>query len=198
MTELKKKRIKAVMKYTWPFYILSALLVAFGLNFLFGITHRLPAYKCLTLFVSGEMKDAKKLNSDLLEKFKDNELKDFSCISADPSDGHYYSKLSIPGYNTADVLIIPTSKLEGLNVSAFALDFDSKLTDYYQGNEFFSYNEVNYGVKIDKTKVSEYFTLPNEDCYMFLNGKSENIGEYSKKQIKEHDNALRLVKDWGK
>ena len=39
--------------------------------------------------------------------------------------------------------------------------------------------------------------LPEEDCYMLLNYKSENLGQYSKKQNSEHDNALNLIKEWG-
>ena len=198
MTELKKQRIKAVLKYTWPFYILIAVLLSFGLYFLFGITHRLPAYKTLTLFVSGEVKDSKGLNKYLLDKYEDKELKTVSCISANPTDGNYYSKLSIPGYNSADILVIPTSKLETLNVSAFALELGEGLINgYYKGLTFYQQDSVNYGVKINKEMVNNYFALPNEDCYMFLNGKSENLGEYSKKQIKEHDTALWVVKDWG-
>ena len=56
---------------------------------------------------------------------------------------------------------------------------------------------MNYGIKLDKEKVTDYMTLPSEECYMVLNGKSENTGEYSSKGIKEHNNALNVVKDWG-
>ena len=53
-------------------------------------------------------------------------------------------------------------------------------------------------MKIDKNKVEQYMTLPNEDCYMFLNGKSQNLGKYSiYKPVAEHDMALNVVKDWG-
>ena len=55
MTSLKKQNIKTVMKYTWLFYIVSAVLVAILLNLIFGIVHQLPAYKTLTLFITGEV-----------------------------------------------------------------------------------------------------------------------------------------------
>ena len=198
MNELKKRRIKTVLKYTWPFYIIGGVIIALGLNFIFGITHRLPDYKTLTLFVSGEVKDGDKLKNDVLEEFKDNELKSFSCIYANPTEGTYYSKLSIPGYNSADVLIIPVSVLENLNVSAFALDIDEKLyNSYYEGMNKYSQNDIAYGIKINKEKTNEYFALPSEDCYMFLNAASKNIGEYSSEGVKEHNNALKLVQDWG-
>ena len=198
MTTLKKNRIKAAFKYTWPFYIVFAVVTTFALWFVFGITHKTPAYKTLTLFVSGEVKDSKKLKNDMLEKYKDNELKSFSCIYADPSDGNYYHKLSVPGYNSADVLIIPQSRLDNLNASAFALDFDENLINtYYTGLSLFTQNDVNYGVKLDKEKVKQYMALPTEDCYMLLNAKSQNIGEYSSKPVKEHDTALKVLKDWG-
>ena len=191
MNALAKQRMQARFKYTWPFYILSAVLIALLLNFVFGITHKPPVYKTLTLFVSGDVTESRKLEKDMLEKYKEQDLKTFTSISALPTDANYYNKLSIRGYNSADVLIIPTSKLENLNVSAFALDLDDALINaYYQGFSFYQQDELNYGVKVDKEKVKDYMTLPNEDCYMFLNGKSENITE-------EHNNALNVVKDWG-
>ena len=191
MNALAKQRMQARFKYTWPFYILSAVLIALLLNFVFGITHKPPVYKTLTLFVSGDVTESKKLEKDMLEKYKEQDLKTFTSISVLPTDANYYNKLSIRGYNSADVLIIPTSKLENLNVSAFALDLDDALINaYYQGFSFYQQDELNYGVKVDKEKVKDYMTLPNEDCYMFLNGKSENI-------TKEHNNALNVVKDWG-
>ena len=198
MTELRKRRMKSVMKYTWPFYIISALLVGFGMNFIFGVTHKIPNYKTLTIFISGEMKDSKKLKSDLVAKYQDNELKQVSCISSNPADSTYNSKLSIPGYNTADILIISVSKLDTINVSAFGLDLsDELINSYYPEYSLYKQNEVNYGIKIDKSKIEEYFTLPNETCYMILNGKSENVGKYSSKQIENHNNALKVVQDWG-
>ena len=198
MNTLKKKRILATFKYTWPVYIIVTALVAILMNFLFGITHRVPNYKTLTLFVSGEVTNVKQLKSDMMDRFQEKDLKTFTCISSRPTDTGYNTKLTITGYNGADVLIIPISKLEKLVVSAFALDMADKLiNNYYQGYTLFAQDEVNYGVKIDKTKVEKYMTLPDEDCYMVLNGKSANIGEYSNSQIAEHDNALNLVKDWG-
>lgn len=199
MNALKKKRVKAVLKYTWPFYIIGALLISFGMIFIFGVTHKVPNYKTLTIFISGQVKDSKKLKNDMLEKYKDNELRSISSIFADPSDASYYNKLSVAGYNSSDVLIITETQLNKLNVSAFALDLsDAMVNSYYSGMSLYAQNGTNFGVEIDRSKVSEYFYLPDETCYMVLNGKSVNTGEYSPKQIKEHDNALRVVRDWGK
>ena len=198
MNSLQKRRIKSVLKYTWPFYLLSALVLVPSIYFIFIITHRLPAYKTLTLFVSGDVIDNKKLEKDLLERYKDNNLKEVTTISARPTESIYQTKLSVAGYNTADILIIPVSKLNDLEVYAFGLDLPDELTNsYYAGYTLYEQKDVHYGIKVDKEKTKEYFTLPSEDCYMILNGNSQNTGEYSNKQIKEHDNALRVVKDWG-
>lgn len=197
MNDAKKKRIKTIIKYTWPFYFIGGILVAFGINFLFGITHRLPEYKQLTIFVSGEVHDSKKLETDMLKKYKEKEIKAFTCYSGDPSDTNYYTKLSVLGYNSSDVLIIPVSKIDS-DVSAFAINIDENLiNNYYQGYTLFEQNGNNYGVKLNKEKVKDYMYLPSEDCYLFLNGRSETLGEYSKDQIKERDASLLVVKEWG-
>ena len=198
MNALKKKRIKATFKYTWPLYIVSAVVIGLGLNFIFSVTHRTPAYKTLTIFVSGEVTDNKKLRTDMLSKFKEKEIKSFSCISSKPTDATYNSKLTVAGYNSADVLIIPASKLDSVVVSAFAIDLKDELVNsFYRGYDLYKQEGINYGVKINKEKVASYMTLPDEECYLLLNGKSVNLGDYSKNPVKEHDMALYVVQDWG-
>ena len=198
MTSLKKQRIKTVMKYTWPVYIISAIIVGLLLNFIFGITHRTPVYKTLTLFVSGEVEDSNKLEDYLINKYQDKELKSVSVISASVNDSTYNTRLSVAGYNSSDILIIPSSKLDSVAVSAFALELEEELINtFYQGYTIYSQQDEKYGIKINKEIVKEYMALPNEDCYMVLNAKSETIGEYSSSQIKERDLSLQVVKDWG-
>ena len=198
MNSIKKNRIKNNMRYMWPVYLVSAVVISIILNVIFGIVHKLPAYKTLTIFVSGEVTDSKGLQKDLLEKYQDKELKSVTTISAKPNEGHYNTKLTVPGYSSADVLIIPISKLNNLDIGYFALDLkDELIASFYSGYTFYTQKEVNYGIKINKELVKSYMNLPNEDCYMFLNGGSQNIGEYANKPNKDHDLALQLVKDWG-
>ena len=186
------------MKYTWPLYIISAVLVALLLNFIFGIAHKTPAHKTLTLFISGEVNDPHKFEKDLIEKYQSKELKSVSLITSLPTDSTYNTRLSVAGYNTADILIIPTSKLDSIVVSSFSLELSDKLINsYYSSYTVYSQNDVKYGIKINKEIVKEYMSLPSEDCYMLLNPLSETIGEYSKSQIKERDLSLQVVKDWG-
>ena len=198
MKALKKARIKTMMKYTWPFYIISVIIIGMLLSFIFSVTHQIPEYRQLTIFISGEVVDSNKLKNDLIEKYQDNELKSVTYIDAKPDNANYNTKLTIAGYNTADILIIPISKLESIDVASFGLELNDELiANYYQGYDFFLEDSTKYGVKVDKEKVKQYISLPNEDCYMILSGKSENVGEYAKSKKKERNNALNVVKDWG-
>ena len=198
MTDIKKARIKTNMRYSWPAYLVSAVLISLLMSFIFSLVHKLPAYKTLTIFVSGEVTDSKNLEKDLINKYQDKELKSVTTISAKPNEGHYNTKLTIPGYSSADILIIPTSKLENLDIGYFALDLkDELITSFYSGYSLYSQKEVNYGIKLNKELVKPYMSLPNEDCFMFLNGGSQNIGEYANKPNKDHDLAFQLVKQWG-
>ena len=198
MNALRKARIKTMMKYTWPFYIASVIVVGMLLSFIFGVTHQLPDYKQLTIFVSGEVVGASKLKNDLLEKYQDNELKSVTYIDSKVDNSQYNTKLTIAGFNSADILIIPGSILDNLDVDSFGLELNDELvSSYYQGYSFFFEDNTKYGVMVDKEKVKQYINLPNEDCYMILSGKSENIGEYGKAKKKERNNALNVVKDWG-
>ena len=199
MNKIKKRRMKVVFKYTWPIYLVTSLVIGLGLFFLFKVTHKTPLYKTLTLFVSGEVKDNKGLRNDLLETYKSYDLKTVSCISSSPNDANYNSKLTIPGYNSADILIIPESKLNDVVVAAFGLEITDEIKDsYYSNNSFYIQEEKRFGIKLDNEKVNNYFSLPSEELYIVINAKSVNIGEYSSKPNKEHDMALQLAKNWGK
>ena len=197
MNPLQKIRMKATFKYTWPLYLISAVLIVFLMMFTFNVTHKAPAYRSLTLFVSGEVTNEKQLKGDIVSKYQDKGLKSLSFIEADPQDGYYYTKLTVPGYNSADILIIPSSYLEKFKISDIAIEFDENLiNNYFDGYTFYSQEDVKYGVKIDTTKINNYMVLA-EDCYMFLNHNSGNLGEYNKKPDKDHDVALNVVRDWG-
>ena len=197
MNTVKKMRIKTTLKYTWPLYLIFAVLAVVLMNFIFSVTHKIPVYKTLTIFISGEVTDSKKLKNDLLEKYQEKDLKSVSTISEDPGSPYYYSKLSVTGYNSADILIIPESILTKLTISAFGLKITPELkSDYFTGLTFFSQEDSEYGIKLAKEKVKDYMLFPSEDCYMVINAKSENIGSYSLNETKR-DNALTLAKDWG-
>lgn len=200
MNAIKKQRMKTVMKYTWPFYILAGLIVFVLLGVIFKIAHPIPAYKSLTIFISGEVTDRVKLSGDIQKRFEDKKIRSFSSISCPIEDIHYRTKLTVAGYKSADVLIIPTSKLDGIeDLGTIAISLNDELINsFYSGYTFYTNNEKNYGVKVDKDKVSGYMNLPNEDCYMILNGVSQNLGAYGlNNPVAEHDMALQIVKDWG-
>ena len=85
MNQFQKERIVNHIRYAWPAYVISGLLIAGGLSLVFSIVHKLPEYKTLTIFVSGEVTDAKALKEDLLTRYQDKELKSVSTISANPN-----------------------------------------------------------------------------------------------------------------
>jgi len=200
MNALQKRRVKTVLKYTWPLYIVSALVLGFGLNFIFAMTHKIPKYQEITMFVSGVSKDSEKLEKDMLAKYKERELKSFTSIISNPEDSEYVAKLTVPGYSTADVLIIPDNVMKTLAASYFAIDIsDNMYHKYFEGYELYEQSGINYGIVLDKEKAQEYVYLPSETCYLFLNGNSVSLGEYTLKDANiEHDTALRIVQEWGK
>ena len=199
MNELKKKRMKTVMKYTWPFYLVAGILVFIVMSILFSVTHPIPAYKSLTLFVTGEVQERDELNKDIYARFKEKGIRSFSCIASRRIDSDYSTRLKVAGYSSADVLILPNSVIENVtNPASFALNLNDELINsFYQGFTFYQRETVNYGIKVDKEKVAKYMTLPDEECYMFLNGASKNLGDYGLNPVTEHDMALQIVKEWG-
>ena len=199
MNALKEKRMKSVLKYTWPLYIIAVVVVYVVMSVIFNVAHPIPAYKSLTLFVTGEIQEREQLSKDVFAKFQEKQIRNFSCIASLRTDRDYSTRLKVAGYNSADVLILPNSVIEDVgNPASFALNLNDQLINsFYQGYSFYKRDAANYGVKIDKDKVAKYMTLPDEDCYMFLNGASKNLGDYGLNPVTEHDMALQIVKDWG-
>ena len=199
MNALKEKRMKSVLKYTWPLYIIAVVVAYIVMSVIFNVAHPIPAYKSLTLFVTGEIQEREQLSKDVFAKFQEKQIRNFSCIASLRTDSDYSTRLKVAGYNSADVLILPNSVIEDVsNPASFALNLNDQLINsFYQGYSFYKRDTVNYGVKIDKDKVAKYMTLPNEDCYMFLNGASKNLGDYGLNPVSEHDMALQIVKEWG-
>ena len=199
MNTLKEKRMKSVLKYTWPLYIIAVVVVYVVMSVIFNVAHPIPTYKSLTLFVTGEIQEREQLSKDVFAKFQEKQIRNFSCIASLRTDRDYSTRLKVAGYNSADVLILPNSVIEDVsNPASFALNLNDQLINsFYQGYSFYKRDAANYGVKIDKDKVAKYMTLPDEDCYMFLNGASKNLGDYGLNPVTEHDMALQIVKEWG-
>ena len=199
MNTLKEKRMKSVLKYTWPLYIIAVVVVYVVMSVIFNVAHPIPTYKSLTLFVTGEIQEREQLSKDVFAKFQEKQIRNFSCIASLRTDSDYSTRLKVAGYNSADVLILPNSVIEDVsNPASFALNLNDQLINsFYQGYSFYKRDAANYGVKIDKDKVAKYMTLPDEDCYMFLNGASKNLGDYGLNPVTEHDMALQIVKEWG-
>ena len=199
MTELKKQKMKSVLKYTWPFYIIAGFVIYIVMSIVFNVAHPIPAYKSLTLFVTGEVNERDQLSQDMFAKFEEKNIRNFSCIASERSDADYSTRLKVAGYSSADILILPVSVIDQVSDPAsFAIKLnDEMISSFYQGYSFYQRNDVNFGIKVDKEKVSQYMTLSDEDCYMFLNGVSQNLGNYGKNPVAEHDMALQVAKEWG-
>ena len=202
MTSLKKQRIKTVMKYTWPFYIVSAIIIAILLSIIFNVAHPLAAYKKLTIFVSGQVIDSKKLEDDLTTKYQDKELKSVETISVLETDPTFSTKLTVAGYSSADIIIVSQSEMANRSPSIYGLELDDEILNSYFNDlvvytEEIEGKEVGLAILLDKDIVKDYITLGEGSYYMVLNANSENLGQYSNSQIKEHDLALKVVQDWG-
>ena len=198
MNSLKKKHILNVFKYTWPLYIFSAVLSIIGLNIIFGVVHKTPDYKNFTLFVSGDVEDTAKLEKDMIEKYKEKDLKSFTCYASPIESSTYDMMFSIPGQNSADLLIVTKEKMENYDIESFCLAIDDELkNEYFPNYSFYEKAGNDYGIKVNKEVTKEYMTLPEEDCYMILSMRSANLGKYSKKPNEEHNITLTLARDWG-
>lgn len=194
-----KTKFQKTFAYTWYLYLLAIVIPCICFPLAYSFMHRAQEFEKLSLFLSNTIEDSSKLEKNLLEKFKEKGVKKIDITSYDASGNVYmYSqKLSVVGLNRSDVLIIPNSKIGEINLLGSMIGFNEDIKNRCNSvsESYYSYEGIDYGLKISKTSyITNYVKLSeSEDYYLFLGGNSWNVGEYSTKAMTT-TNAFELVK----
>lgn len=186
MKIVSKEKAITTLKYTWPIYVGLLAISVIGWHYAFSIKHAPKDYETLGLFLSGEVKSTDFID-EIKEEFSDDGVKKVDSYSCPKEEAIYFQKLTVVGYTSADVLIIPESIAKNLVVSAFALELDEDVIKTFDFTPtYYVDEEQNYGILVSNSMFKDEVVFSNENNYLFINASSANIEG-------EHTNAFKLV-----
>jgi len=191
------KQFKKSFSYTWYLYLLAIALPSVLFPLSYSFMHRPKQNETLSLFVPVSL-ISEKADDILFEKFKDLGIRKAEVINVESNEnvGEFVKKLSVVAYNRCDIMIIPEVELDKVGIETASIELSAEIKELCQisSEDIYSYENVDYGVKIpSNTPVSEFADLKNDaNYYAFLNSKSWNIGEYSTSKL-HTENAFKMM-----
>lgn len=191
-----EKQFKKSFSYTWYLYLLAIAIPAILFPLSYSFMHRPKEYETLSIFIPTELKD-KKAEDTLLSKFKENGVRKVDIIYSNPNDQYTFSnKLAVVGYNTCDLIFLPEGIVEKTGIHTAALELTSEVKIYFNIEEEKTYvvQEKEYGIELNENnKLDEISTLEKDTkYYVFINGASANIGQFSNKKTTS-ENCVKLL-----
>lgn len=194
MIQINKEKIKQILMYTWPYYLISCLVFSIGFPYVFSLIHKPTNVEKLSIFVSGETEDLNLFKRDYCEKYN---LRQIEIISSTLENPYYLEKLTVAGYHTCDILLIPENILHDLILDQFALNLNEEIINlYFENCNFYEQENINYGTKLNKDYLKDYFVFNDEDYFILINASSENIGIYFDAKNELNINSFLLAKEW--
>lgn len=198
---MKKNDFLRAFSYEWPLYLILPLIGGLTISYLMTLRHAPAPYEKLNVFVSSSSIESEKLCSRMEEEFKGDGLKSMSTTQANPSDALFAQKLSVVGYEGADLFILNESALKNLKPSDSMLPF----SDSFKAQEvtltaptYYVYDGTAYGVLLKKkgadSFLSSYIGFLDEDYYLTVNVKSKNIGTFGLYDNAQYDLGLKAFR----
>jgi hypothetical protein len=197
MTMLRK-RFEIALAYNWPLFIILPVCAGLAISYLFGVYHQPLPYEKINLFVASLETESEAISENIQAKFADQNLKEVSITTSNPSDAIFNQKLKVVGYNRADLFLLPLSVLDDLTPSDVMLPFSEELiATYINGEErtYYIEQQLTFGVLLKSTAenswLDEYINFVAEDYYLCINVKSKNVADFGMYDNAEYDLALQ-------
>ena len=197
MTMLRK-RFEIALAYNWPLFIVLPVCAGLAISYLFGVYHQPLPYEKINLFVASLETESEAISENIQAKFADQNLKEVSITTSNPSDAIFNQKLKVVGYNRADLFLLPLSVLDDLTPSDVMLPFSEELIATYINGEDRTYyidEQLTFGVLLKSTAenswLDEYINFVAEDYYLCINVKSKNVADFGMYDNAEYDLALQ-------
>ena len=197
MTMLRK-RFEIALAYKWPLFIVLPVCAGLAISYLFGVYHQPLPYEKINLFVASLETKSEAISENIQAKFADQNLKEVSITTSNPSDAIFNQKLKVVGYNRADLFLLPLSVLDDLTPSDVMLPFSEELIATYineEGRTYYIDEQLTFGVLLKSTAenswLDEYINFVAEDYYLCINVKSKNVADFGMYDNAEYDLALQ-------
>lgn len=197
MSNVTKRAVAQSFRNYWWIYIVVAVLLCSAWLYAFYLKDKIRDNERLQIFVAGEISD-RDLERRTEEYFAKDGILDVNLYVLSPDFKGFDAGFSVQGFLNSDLLILPQSLVEKYAAYALALDGIVTLPDDV---EMYSIDGKIYAVKVGRVNPEGYTPLygfgwideRDEDMYVLLSPKSQNIGKLNPDGNANDKHALQLL-----
>ena len=197
MSNVTKQAIKQSFADYWWIYIVVAVLLCSAWLYAFYLKDKIRDNERLQIFVAGQISD-RDLERRAEKYFANDGILDVNLYVLSPDFKGFEAGFSAQGFLNSDLLVLPQSLVEKYAAYALALDGVVTLPDNV---ETYSTDGKIYAVKVGMVNSEGYTPLygfgwideRDEDMYVLLSPKSQNIGKLNPDGNANDKHALQLL-----
>lgn len=197
MSNVTKQAIKQSFADYWWIYLVVAVLLCSAWLYAFYLKDKIRDNERLQIFVAGQISD-RDLERRAEEYFANDGIIDVNLYVLSPDFKGFEAGFSAQGFLNSDLLVLPQSLVEKYAAYALALDGVITLPDDV---ETYSADGKIYAVKVGMVNFEGYTPLygfgwideRDEDMYVLLSPKSQNIGKLNPDGNADDKHALQLL-----
>ncbi len=197
MSNVTKQAIKQSFADYWWIYLVVAVLLCSAWLYAFYLKDKIRDNERLQIFVAGQISD-RDLERRAEEYFANDGILDVNLYVLSPDFKGFEAGFSAQGFLNSDLLVLPQSLVEKYAAYALALDGVITLPDDV---ETYSTDGKIYAVKVGMVNSEGYTPLygfgwideRDEDMYVLLSPKSQNIGKLNPDGNANDKHALQLL-----
>lgn len=197
MSNVTKQAIKQSFADYWWIYLVVAVLLCSAWLYAFYLKDKIRDNERLQIFVAGQISD-RDLERRAEEYFANDGILEVNLYVLSPDFNGFEAGFSAQGFLNSDLLVLPQSLVEKYAAYALALDGVVTLPDNV---ETYSTDGKIYAVKVGMVNSEGYTPLygfgwideRDEDMYVLLSPKSQNIGKLNPDGNANDKHALQLL-----
>ena len=197
MSNVTKRAVAQSFRNYWWIYIVVAVLLCSAWLYAFYLKDKIRDNERLQIFVAGQIFD-RDLERRAEEYFANDGILDVNLYVLSPDFKGFDAGFSAQGFLNSDLLILPQSLVE--KYAAYALTLDGIVT-LPDDVETYSIDGKIYAVKVGRVNPEGYTPLygfgwideRDEDMYVLLSPKSQNIGKLNPDGNANDKHALQLL-----
>lgn len=197
MSNVTKQAIKQSFADYWWIYLVVAVLLCSAWLYAFYLKDKIRDNERLQVFVAGQISD-RDLERRAEEYFANDGILDVNLYVLSPDFKGFEAGFSAQGFLNSDLLVLPQSLVEKYAAYALALDGVITLPD---DAETYSTDGKIYAVKVGMVNSEGYTPLygfgwideRDEDMYVLVSPKSQNIGKLNPDGNADDKHALQLL-----
>lgn len=197
MSNVTKQAIKQSFADYWWIYLVVAVLLCSAWLYAFYLKDKIRDNERLQIFVAGQIYD-RDLERRAEKYFANDGILDVNLYVLSPDFKGFEAGFSAQGFLNSDLLVLPQSLVEKYAAYALALDGVITLPDDV---ETYSADGKIYAVKVGMVNSEGYTPLygfgwideKDEDMYVLLSPKSQNIGKLNPDGNADDKHALQLL-----